>query len=215
MIKMKYKYILFDWDGTLAMTLTLWLESYKNSLQLYDVHLSDKQIAREAFGDWQAAVKFGVTDSEAFNNNLKEKVTGNYATTDLYEGVKETLIELHDHDMKLGVLSTSLKHLIEGSLRHHKINDMFDIIIAGDDVMHHKPDPEGIHLAISAFGADKKEVVMVGDSRSDLGAAQNAGVDSILFHPSHNEFFYELEDLRRYEPTHLVRNFSDIKSILL
>ena len=107
MIKMKYKYILFDWDGTLAMTLTLWLESYKNSLQLYDVHLSDKQIAREAFGDWQAAVKFGVTDSEAFNNNLKEKVTGNYATTDLYEGVKETLIELHDHDMKLGVLSTS------------------------------------------------------------------------------------------------------------
>jgi phosphoglycolate phosphatase-like HAD superfamily hydrolase len=56
---------------------------------------------------------------------------------------------------------------------------------------------------------------MVGDSASDIGAANNAGVDSILFFPPSHSRFYDIEKLKNLQPTYIIEDFRDIVRIAL
>lgn len=58
-------------------------------------------------------------------------------------------------------------------------DDWFDIIIGGEDVTHHKPDPEGLLLAIDRLKACPEEVLYIGDSTVDAGTAAAAGVSFV------------------------------------
>lgn len=51
---------------------------------------------------------------------------------------------------------------------------------------------------------------MVGDSSSDIIAAQNAGVDSVLFFPTEHAKFYDIKKLIALKPTHTIKDFRDI-----
>jgi phosphoglycolate phosphatase len=51
------------------------------------------------------------------------------------------------------------------------------MIVGGEDVTQPKPDPQGLDLIISRFGAEKKDVLYVGDNYIDAQTASNAGVD--------------------------------------
>jgi len=53
----------------------------------------------------------------------------------------------------------------------------FDLIISGDDVKKHKPDPEGIIRFIQMYNLKPQNVLMIGDAPSDIIAANNAGVE--------------------------------------
>ena len=46
---MKIKNIIFDWDGTLGMTLHLWLEGYRNALSKLGYSFTDSHIAKNFF----------------------------------------------------------------------------------------------------------------------------------------------------------------------
>ncbi len=50
------------------------------------------------------------------------------------------------------------------------------LIITGDEVKEHKPSPEGIEIFLEKFNLKKENVIMVGDSPSDVKAAHAAGV---------------------------------------
>ena len=52
-----------------------------------------------------------------------------------------------------------------------------DIIVGGEDVTRAKPDPQGLDLIIERFGADKSDVLYIGDSYIDAETALNSGVD--------------------------------------
>jgi pyrophosphatase PpaX len=54
------------------------------------------------------------------------------------------------------------------------------LIITGDDVEKHKPDPEGIRLFLSRFNLQGERVLMVGDVANDVKAARDAGVKCAL-----------------------------------
>jgi pyrophosphatase PpaX len=60
-----------------------------------------------------------------------------------------------------------------------ELTHLFDCMIGFDEVQHHKPDPEGILLALQTLQVIPENALMVGDSVSDIVAAQRAGVRSI------------------------------------
>jgi pyrophosphatase PpaX len=210
----EYKYILFDWDGCLAMTLDLWMQSYKEVFAEYNVHPTDKEITLKAFGDWNAPLKFGIDNVEEFTKKLKTKVRKNYSSLNLYHGVKETLQQLKTGNKKIALLTTSTHALIYPSLEHHELTDYFDAILTAESVTKHKPDAEIIEKALKELGGTKDEAIIIGDSKSDLGAAQNAGINSILFYPEHNHLFYDLKKLQAFNPTYTVTDFKRILEIL-
>jgi len=89
---------------------------------------------------------------------------------------KERVIRLlRDRGVPLGIVSTKFRYRIETILGRAGLLDYFDVIVGGEDVSRHKPDPEGILMAIEWLGANQS-TLFVGDSLSDAEAALRAGV---------------------------------------
>jgi phosphoglycolate phosphatase len=55
----------------------------------------------------------------------------------------------------------------------------FAVVIGGDSLPKKKPAPEPIIYAMKHLGIRRENTTMIGDSITDLNAAQNAGVKSI------------------------------------
>jgi phosphoglycolate phosphatase len=77
---------------------------------------------------------------------------------------------------KTGIISTKYRYRIQGVLERENLNNYFDLIVGGEDVSNHKPDPEGLFLAIKKLGVEKEQVWYVGDSLVDAKAAKQAGI---------------------------------------
>ena len=56
---------------------------------------------------------------------------------------------------------------------------------------------------------------MVGDSAKDLGAAANAGIDSILVYPEAHAAYYDLDVLRRFKPSYVCASVREAKVVVL
>lgn len=207
-----YRYLLFDWDGCLAKTLEVWLEAYKINLEKREVYVSDQEITHH-FGDWELGKHFGLEDFVEFNEDAVAYAREKLKQVELYGGVRETLDLLHKTH-RLAVLSSASKDVLLNGIKHNDLEEHFDLIISGEDVENHKPHPEIIEKAITHFNTTEDEVVMIGDSRKDLGAAKNAKVDSILVYPKSHELFYSLKELQLLDPTYTVDNVSDIPKII-
>lgn len=209
---MSYEYFLFDWDGCLAKTLEIWLNAYKTAYKEYGAEPTDQEIANH-FGDWESPRYFGIEDIEGCVNRVVELANEKLKVVELYEGAKELLEELAQ-TKKLALLSSSKRELLEGGLAHNGIINLFDVVISADEVENHKPHPEVIEKGLAALNGSKELAVMIGDSRKDLEAANNAGVDSILIYPQSHKLFYDVERLKQYKPTHLVSGFVELKELL-
>jgi len=210
----KYEYILFDWDGCLAMTLDIWLEAFKEVFAEYKIFPSEHEITSLAFVNWEGPRKFGIEDTELFKSKMKKKVGEKNEGVLLYDGVLDTVKKLKSKNMKLALLTTSLEDLIAPALEQYHLRQYFDTILTAETVTKHKPDPQIIDLAITRLKGNKDSAIMIGDSVSDLGAANNAHIDSILFYPQHNHLFYSLDTLKSFKPTYVVSEFAQLLHIL-
>ncbi len=206
-----YKAYLFDWDGTLCRTLEIWITTLRETFAEYDIHPTDKEFGR-CLGDWPATMALGVpADRHAtFKAQVEMRAYEKFLSPPLYDGAVDMLKRLKAADKKLALITTSRREAIEKVLIHHGLIALFDMIITGDDVKAHKPDPEGILSAIARFKMPPAEVVMIGDTDKDLGAAKNAGIDSILFYPSNHADFYDYEHLISFKPVQIIDSWHAI-----
>jgi HAD superfamily hydrolase (TIGR01509 family) len=207
-----YQAYLFDWDGTLARTLEEWLRLLRDAYLAYGIELDDKTIIG-GFGNWKAAIDFGLAEEHyaAYRAEIGRKSHAALSQAPLYEGSRELLTTLRSNNKQLGLLTSSSSETIHAVLQFHGLDTMFDVVITGDDVEKHKPDPECIVAALDALHLDPAQAVMVGDSDKDLGAATNAEIDSILYFPDTHNLFYELEELKKLDPTYVISNWSELQ----
>ncbi len=211
---MKYKYILLDWDGNLARTLDIWLIAYRTVLDDRNIFKTDQEIAA-GFGLLsKQMIDWGVTDIDEAMARADTIAKEKLPTVELYPDALFVLEQLHKNGHKLALITTSTHENVAHLLENYGIKQLFDVIIAGDDTVNHKPHPEPLELALSKLNGSKDKAVMIGDSDKDLGAANNFGVDSILFYPDEHQKFYNLDSLQYHAPTHTVRDFKDILEIV-
>jgi HAD superfamily hydrolase (TIGR01509 family) len=67
----------------------------------------------------------------------------------LYPGIEEVIFQIRDHDLKLGLVSDTLSLEIETVLTSAKLAEYFSVIVSGNDISSHKPNPEGYLLAVA------------------------------------------------------------------
>lgn len=194
------KTILFDWDGTLAQTLEVWLRTFKEAYALVDVFPTDKEISG-LFGKWDAYIDLGVApkDVETYLAHL-ETVYEHLEKVELYPHVRTVLEKLHGDGYVLGLVSTSTRKMLDSALKVNNIEHMFDVIISADDTDKHKPDPTPLFMALERLGFQKENALFVGDSDKDTGAATNAKMPLLLFAPKKHDLFYNLNTLQQ-EPS--------------
>lgn len=208
-----YRVYLFDWDGTLAQTMEVWIAAVRRALSAYDIELNDYRIAHDFVGRLsQGAEEYDIPPKSigTFKDEVRAIGLKNMQGVSMYPQAKAMLELLHGKGKRLALITTSRRYLIEGVIARHKLDDTFEVVVAGDDVDNHKPHPESVLLALEKLGVGKNEVVMVGDSEKDLAAASNAGIDSILFYPPNHQAFYELEYIQKHKPTITISSWQEL-----
>ena len=96
--------------------------------------------------------------------------------TRLYPWVAETVQVLRAAGRRLGIVSSKYRYRIERILAENDLASQFEVIIGGEDVSQHKPDPAGLLLALQRFNLPATDVLYVGDHPVDAEAASRAGV---------------------------------------
>ncbi|HKC52861.1 MAG TPA: HAD-IA family hydrolase [Myxococcota bacterium] len=111
--------------------------------------------------------------------------------TTVYPEVRSVLANLRAAEMRMAVVSTKFRYRIEGILGRDGLLNEFDVIVGGEDVANHKPDPEGLLLAIAELALPAPLVAYVGDHPVDAEAAERAHLRFIamLTGPSTREEF--------------------------
>lgn len=177
----KFTCIIFDLDGTLTRTNELIFATFNYVAQKY---MGMTYSAKEITG------MFGPPEDIAIERLVGKEKIGEamddfYAyyeahhprLAEMYDGIREMLEYLKSRGVILAIFTGKGKRSTIISLDLIGIKDLFDIIISGSDVVNHKPSSEGIRKVIKKFGLEPEEVLMVGDSVSDVKAAKEAGVE--------------------------------------
>lgn len=210
-----YSTILFDWDGCLARTLHVWLRAYHKAYASYGIQVTDRQVGA-GFGDGQAQHRYGVPaeDNLKYMTELRDHARELMDEVTLYDGASDLLTALRRSGKKLGLITSSSRTVLSGTLERLELTDAFDVIVTVEDVKAHKPHPEPLEKALDALGVEKSGAVMIGDSDKDVLAARNTGIDSILVFPDEHDLFYDRDDLLALRPTHVCSSLIEIASIL-
>ena len=85
--------------------------------------------------------------------------------------------------MKIALVSNGVSAIQRSRLAKSPLTPLYDAIVISEEVGAAKPDPKLLYVAMEQMGCtDKSQAIMMGDSvGADIGAANNAGVDSIFF----------------------------------
>ena len=101
-------------------------------------------------------------------------------TSFLYPGAMATIRTLKSRGKKIGLVTNKPRRFVELMLPAFDLHGMFEVVVCGDDLQTKKPEPEMVYDALRKLSVTPQQACLVGDSRADLGAAQAAGVSSIL-----------------------------------
>jgi phosphoglycolate phosphatase len=96
--------------------------------------------------------------------------------TVMFPQVPDVLDVLRSRGFRTAIVSTKFRHRIQSILARDGIDGSFDVIVGGEDVARHKPDPEGLHYALEALNVNAEHAVYVGDHPVDAEAAEHAGL---------------------------------------
>ena len=96
--------------------------------------------------------------------------------TIIFEDVPNIINVLKNNEILLGIVSTKFRYRIESILQRENLIEFFNVIVGGENVLKHKPDPEGLLLAIDILKSTHLNTLYIGDSTTDAETAKRAGI---------------------------------------
>jgi len=216
------KLICFDLDGTLVNSvpdLRLALNSMLDDLSLPNVNgLIVKTWVGDGISKMVERCLLHVQDKAISNVELTQAVAifedyyQQFLNTEsgLYPAVKSTLFSLQDKGYKIALITNKSEQFLPKLLKYFGINRCFDLLIGGDTLAKNKPDPMQVNHACEHFNVSHSQTVMVGDSRNDILAGQNAQVKTIALTYGYN-FGDPIADMN---PDYLINHFDELLTLL-
>lgn len=97
--------------------------------------------------------------------------------TKFFPGARELLCALKEAGVAAGIVSTKLGTTIRAIFAYNGMEGAVWPVIGGEDVARAKPDPQGLHTALSQLGLRPEQVLFCGDTVIDARTAKAAGSD--------------------------------------
>jgi len=195
------KAVLFDMDGVLVDSLDAWFKLFNRTLK----HFGKDEFTWEHFMDkvWGGPIERDA--EEFFGRSVEEIISFYYDNFDffkknlkLFPHTKETLKELKNSGLKLGLVTNTPRKQADKLLAYLKLKEYFDVIVGGDEVKNGKPAPDIVLEACKRLDVDVKDVLLVGDTEMDILSGRNAGCVSIGFKMDGDERIDDLLELIRF-----------------
>jgi pyrophosphatase PpaX len=175
--------VIFDFDGTLADTNQLIINSFKHTYHAFFMEYDEEHVL-STFGE-----PLMTTMKRDFSDHKVEEVIECYKGYQvdkfkdevcLYDTVIETLKFLKERGIKIGIVTSRMKQSTIDALQNFNIYSYFDVVVSADDTVNHKPHKEPLIKALNELNSNPGETYYVGDSKFDMECAINAKAIPVL-----------------------------------
>lgn len=180
------KIIILDFDGTIADTRPVILNTFRRTLAA--MHLpphTDSEVAAtiglplvEAFPVLEPMTPERAAECTACYRRIFDTVNAEIGVP-LFTGVADTLRQLHSRGLTLTIATSRSNRSATQFIRGFGLDDIIQYIIAAEDVSHAKPNPEPVLATLRHYGMEPDEAVVVGDTRFDILMGRNAGTATV------------------------------------
>lgn len=176
----RFSCVIFDLDGTLTQTNPLIFASFNHVAQRYLGKTFSKEEIISFFGPPEETTLIQLlgeqTAAEAMDELCSFYRAHHNEMARLHDRVTDVLELLQARGIYLSLFTGKGERTARITLEAFNLTRFFDIVVTGNDVVEHKPAPEGIRRIMRQCGARPEEVLMVGDSLADLRASRSAGI---------------------------------------
>jgi HAD superfamily hydrolase (TIGR01509 family) len=175
--------VLWDMDGTLVDSEKVWAEVQIELLAGLGVTWTVEDCMtligsdlRDAVKVWMARIPEGrITAEELAEQMFSAVVDALRQEVTFQPGALELLRALRKEDVPCALVSASYRVMIDAVLGHLP-PDLFDVIVAGDEVTLGKPHPEPYLTGAERLGVDPANCVVIEDSVTGTQAGTAAGM---------------------------------------
>lgn len=212
-ISVTFKYILFDFDGTLIDTNELIILCLQETCKKF----LNRELSEE---DLNAILgKLLVDQFKYMSETMYEDMVEHYKQ--LYRqnhdkmikefpGAKNILMNLKKLGCKTAIVSAKGRNGIKRGLSFLGLDNYIDVIVSAYDVENSKPHPEPALKAINALGGTKDESLLVGDSPYDILCGKNAGIKTVLV----DWTLFPKQNILALNPDFYIKSFEELAHIV-
>ncbi len=209
---MKYKYIIFDFDGTINNTEEGITNSFKATLDLYGIEHTNIDFRRHIGPPLEFSFRELVGD-DRWEQAVTEyrKIFSQSGAVDqchVYDGIIEVLDTLHQRGYILSIATSKYQPYALQSLAKLGIMDKFDVVYGQTERRGYKN--EILAQLIGDHDWDKSQCLMVGDTHYDVEGAHANNIDVLAV----TYGFETREQLLECEPTYIVDSTTAILELL-
>lgn len=182
---MKFKLLIFDWDGTL-------MDSEARIVACVKAAVADLGVACPAddaisdiigLGLKEAVTKLFPGADDAFHLALVTRYRIHFldesrAPSPMFEGAREVLEHLSQSDYLLAVATGKGRSGLDKVLSATGLGSLFHATRCADETFS-KPHPQMLEEILDELGVKAHEALMIGDTEYDLQMAANAGMPAL------------------------------------
>jgi phosphoglycolate phosphatase len=209
---MKFKLLIFDWDGTLMDSEARIVNCVRAAVDDLGLTSPGDEAIRNIIGlGLREAIDmlFPGADDQLHHDivtRYRVHFLGENSTpSELFEGAREVVERLAAEDYLLAVATGKGRQGLDMVLESSGLGSYFHTTRCADEAFS-KPHPEMLEQILDELGVLPKESLMIGDTEYDLQMANNAGTKSLAV----SYGVHSVERLRQHNPLGCVDRVSEI-----
>ncbi|UCH70516.1 MAG: HAD family phosphatase [Candidatus Bathyarchaeota archaeon] len=213
-----FEAVIFDWDGTLANTQKVVVESFQSVLQEVGCIVPNEFLKRRIGTGTRKMIEDALNKCNiSFDKKVLEELSSKKIrlqtelslSVTLFEGAARLLDDLHSR-VRIALATMSARPVIDKLLTEKKIKSYFTAVVTASDISKPKPDPEIFLRAAEKLCVLPQHCVTVEDSIFGVKASKKAKMKCIAI-PSGA---YTKEELQKERPHLLVDSLTHTDEIL-
>lgn len=181
---MRYKVIVFDWDGTIMDTIGIIVECLQKGAQRLGLPIPSRRACRGVIGmGWhQVLARMGADltpeQADQYVATFRKTYMRLARHERFYDGMLPFLQKLKDAGYILTIATGKSRAGLDRILDEKGLRCLFSTTCTADQYAG-KPAPDMLRHIAMMEGVRAHEMVMIGDTVHDMGAAKNMGCDAI------------------------------------
>lgn len=183
----RYRALVFDLDGTLIDSMPYHVRAWQQVAQEHDGFVLEPDFIYQRGGFSSPnivrdliAAGCKVPSVEAFVQRKVELYRAHMAEVPVFDQVLQILKEARARGAKIGIGTGTQRINAVDILKQHHLSEFIDVIVSGDDVQKHKPEPDTFLTALEQVNVAPQDALIVEDGLPGIQAAANGHLDCLV-----------------------------------